>query len=560
MIYRSMILTIFVAALAACSPAMREPTPHIEENTGFNAEAAIHLLGAKRAEQHGDHVGAMRHWKRAVHADSADAVLRTGLAQALHRVGQDSLAIVHALVALELDSAYADAHHFLAGYYRKNGSSTDALAHLEALERIGGSETSVWELIHIYRSMDREDDARRVLENMISDPATGQYDLLGWARISTSMKLDRSTDLIYEVLRKRWPDSGRWVIPYAEYLDDRERIDEVEQVLLDGLQRHAESSEIARRLAWFYTGQGRWIDAESAMSRVPIVGPQDLAHRKAWLAMLIDRGQHEQASRHIERLLDQHPADAQLNILLGQAYLAQRRYTESAGAFSVATSSDTTVEAISGLVVAHLRAGHFADAERAGYNAVSRFPGDSRLRFLYAMALRSQLKWSESVVQFEELCAGDSTNVQWLFNLGSGLERAGRYDESVQVFRRLLIIDGQHAPSLNYLGYMFAERDIHLEEALDLITQAVALQPRNASYLDSMGWVLHRLGRESEAQRFLEEAAVLDSNSVETLDHLGDVLLKSGDINAARDTWERAMQLNPGNNAIQGKLDKLPVE
>ena len=61
------------------------------------------------------------------------------------------------------------------------------------------------------------------------------------------------------------------------------------------------------------------------------------------------------------------------------------------------------------------------------------------------------------------------------------------------VFRELLALRPDFAPALNYLGYMNADRGVHLEEALALIEKAVALEPDNGSYLDSLGWVLYRI-------------------------------------------------------------------
>ena len=79
----------------------------------------------------------------------------------------------------------------------------------------------------------------------------------------------------------------------------------------------------------------------------------------------------------------------------------------------------------------------------------------------------------------------------------------------------------------NDLGYLWADQGTHLQRALKMIRHAVAAEPDNAAYRDSLGWVLYRLGRYPEAVAELEKAAAKEP-AAEVLDHLGDARLKAG--------------------------------
>ena len=57
--------------------------------------------------------------------------------------------------------------------------------------------------------------------------------------------------------------------------------------------------------------------------------------------------------------------------------------------------------------------------------------------------------------------------------------------------------------ALNYLGYMLADRDTRLDEALGYIRRAVALDPQNGAYLDSLGWVYYKMGNYDLAEENL---------------------------------------------------------
>jgi tetratricopeptide (TPR) repeat protein len=94
--------------------------------------------------------------------------------------------------------------------------------------------------------------------------------------------------------------------------------------------------------------------------------------------------------------------------------------------------------------------------------------------------------------------------------------------------------------ALNDLGYLWADSGKHLELALDMIQKAVAHEPKNMAYRDSLGWVLFRLKRFPEAVAELKVAAAVDQPDGVILDHLGDALAEAGDAAGAIDAWNRA--------------------
>jgi tetratricopeptide (TPR) repeat protein len=94
----------------------------------------------------------------------------------------------------------------------------------------------------------------------------------------------------------------------------------------------------------------------------------------------------------------------------------------------------------------------------------------------------------------------------YFFMLGSLYEREKDYDKSENAFKKVLELNPKHAPTMNYLGYMWADRDIRLQEALDLLRKAVDLEPNNGAYLDSLGWVYFRLNQLEEAETYLKKA------------------------------------------------------
>ena len=126
------------------------------------------------------------------------------------------------------------------------------------------------------------------------------------------------------------------------------------------------------------------------------------------------------------------------------------------------------------------------------------------------------------------------------FLLGAIHERQKKYDLAEQEFRKVLDQNPRNAAALNYYGYMLADRSIRLDEAISLIKRAVAEEPANGAYLDSLGWAYYKENHLAEAEEYLEKAADRSRHDPTILDHLGDVYAKLGRAQQAADLWERA--------------------
>jgi Flp pilus assembly protein TadD len=152
----------------------------------------------------------------------------------------------------------------------------------------------------------------------------------------------------------------------------------------------------------------------------------------------------------------------------------------------------------------------------------------------------------------------DPSNLEIIFWLGASFERSGDFKAAEAQFQRLLDLDNDFAPALNYLGYMWAERGENLEEALELVQRAVALDPNNGAYLDSLGWAYFQTGQYEEAREHLERAALLVGDDAVVFEHLGDLYLAAGDRTQAEVAYRRALELEGENrSAVQRKLSEF---
>jgi predicted Zn-dependent protease len=164
---------------------------------------------------------------------------------------------------------------------------------------------------------------------------------------------------------------------------------------------------------------------------------------------------------------------------------------------------------------------------------------------LYAAAARIA---GAAVTKFPE-----STDA--LFRLGSSLERAGSPAEAEKVFLQILAMRPNDSATQNYLGYMWADQGVQLARARELLEKAVAREPRNAAYLDSLGWVYFRLGMMDGAKERLREAYRREPDDPTIEEHMGDLDMKLGNVEGAVRHWERALELK--HEEPQRVRDKL---
>jgi tetratricopeptide (TPR) repeat protein len=155
------------------------------------------------------------------------------------------------------------------------------------------------------------------------------------------------------------------------------------------------------------------------------------------------------------------------------------------------------------------------------------------------------------------------------FQRGAMYERMKKADLAEAEFRKILEVNPEYAPALNYLGYMLADRNIKLQEALSLITKALELEPNSGAYLDSLGWVYFKLNRLPEAEEKLHQALLLTPRDGTVHDHMGDVLLREAKIKEAIAQWQISLQefeksspadVEPGDVAkVRSKLEGAKV-
>ena len=201
------------------------------------------------------------------------------------------------------------------------------------------------------------------------------------------------------------------------------------------------------------------------------------------------------------------------------------------------------------------------DAARAMLSQADVDSDDERVKLVVAEAqlLRDAGKLQDALKLIEDALDANKDNTDLLYEHAMLAERLKQFDTMESSLRQIMKVapDNQHA--YNALGYSFADRNVRLPEAYDLIKKANEIAPDDAYIMDSLGWVEFRLGRFEKAEATLRRAYGLKPDP-EIAAHLGEVLWARGREEEAKQLWRNANAKDPKNETLKGTLQRLRVK
>jgi tetratricopeptide (TPR) repeat protein len=182
-----------------------------------------------------------------------------------------------------------------------------------------------------------------------------------------------------------------------------------------------------------------------------------------------------------------------------------------------------------------------------------------RLELLLGFALNRVGRDAECIDVLEgafKLNPNDQASIDLLSTLGITYERLKRYVDADRTYEAALKIDPDNALILNNYAYSLIERDQQKERCLVMAKRAVEKEPENSSYLDTIGWVYYKLAQYEEAKTWIEKSIKFGKASAVVHEHLGDIYIKLGNRDKAREAWEQALDMNKQNNESSVSLQE----
>jgi tetratricopeptide (TPR) repeat protein len=550
-------LLVAITVLAGCSSSRTgfrikpdpsaPPSPSAAE-TERRIEAFARFATGVSRDLNNNPAAALQEYERAAALDPDNATLLFSLSQRYLQLGQNA----KALEILSKAALSPDASAEALGLYGRTallaGQTNQAITASEASLRKDPLRLDTYQtLAEVYFRLGQHTNSLRVIDLAADQIADADpYFLVGTA------------DLYAKYLGVD-PTRGDTIKPRIRALLDA--------ALADG----PENTLLLSQIAGHYAIIG---DVPKAMSvyEEMVGGLTDLPLlRDAALEKLatyyLGHGEFDKAEGHLEAIVRDNPTQfPQAYYFLGSIAAKNGHYAKAEEHLKRFLVLNTGFEpGYYELARAQIALDHGESALETLQNAKTRFSSSFIGEFLSALAYARTDDPTNAVNRMTsaEIIARSSNpallTAGFYFQLGAMQEKAMALADAVQSFRKSLALAPDSAETLNYLGYLWADRGENLEEAHTMIEQALRLEPDNAAYLDSLAWVLFKLGRPGEALPPMRRSIELSDEPDPVLfDHLGDILVAVGQTDEARAAWEKSLAAKP-DEQVRKKLDALPA-
>lgn len=516
------------------------------------------------------------------------------------------LAIEQYQEIVRLDPKDVDNHLLLGRLYRLDNQMGKAEAEFKtAVKMQPDSEDAVSSLAYLLNEENDPTSAIQVLLSVPEDERSGKiYSALGFtyeqqkdyknAVDAYRKAVDQDKDNLDSIrgLAKNLMNLGDYDAALAQYkiVADSDPQDAETQLRIAEIYRHQgkyqqaldsltktqalaqDSLEVPYNIGLVYEALGRSDDAiktyEDLLQKTYRAdgnySPQDRGNRAVFLERLgsvyRDTGKYPQALDTFRKILalnsEDNTARAYQQII--DTYRDQKDWAGALQAAQEAVQKQPKDRQLKMVLASQLAdMGRGDEAVKQVMSLIENKPDTDRDAYLALAQINSRLKrWKESedaIAKADELSTRRDDKIYTEFVWGSILERQKKYDKAEEMFKKVLALDPDSAMTLNYLGYMMADRGIRPAEAMQYIQKAVKLDPQNGAYLDSLGWAYYKQGNYDMAEVNLRKAGERINNDATIQEHLGDLYQKTGRLRLAAMHWEKA--LDEWNRSVPADQD-----
>ncbi len=462
----------------------------------------------------------------------------------------DESAYEAATLWAEVDPKNPDAHQVLTVMTLRQGNIDQALSHLEiVLEASHGNfDQKLWMIANF---LGREDDQaavlklmERLMENHMDDPDA----MFAFAHVTARMgDLDRSEDLLERVLELK-PGNDAAAMTYLSLLQKKGKINKALDWTEATLKNKEDDFNLRMAYARLLTEAKRFDDARRQFEILSVQGPNNVDVLFALGLLYLQTNRLDDAEKYFLRLAKLKKRVFDSNYYLGRIAEEKDELEKASDLYQGVHGGENYLDARIRMSLILAKQGN---VDKALENIRNIQNADAnRLILIQAEGeiLVNAERYQEAMDFFDKAIEQQS-HPDILYSRAMLAEKMGRMDILETDLTKIIEEDANNATALNALGYTLADRTDRYEEAYGYVKRAYELSPGDFYILDSMGWVLYRLGRLDEAVEYLQKALEM-RNDPEIAAHLGEVLWVMGNKQAAKEIWDTALKDTPTDDRL----------
>lgn len=556
------ILVFALVMLLSCAPSSSYLTrPALSETQENGSSLAMYHYSLGVLSLLSGNVGAgIKEYETAFSHDPGSAFLASELASLYIKTGQHAKATELCEKALVLNPRSMELHLLLGGLYLEKKDRGGAEKEFrKAIEIDPSNAESYLYIAIIYLEGKRYEEALQSLQGMLkADPSSvvAPYYI---SKVYLEMKrYDDAESWLQKTIAAKPSFEAAWLDLGALY-ELQNKNEQAIGIYKKFTETQPSRTDMKLRLAKAYLKAQEFEEASSILEELHSLDPSSREVRfTLGLSYFFNGGDIDKAISEFSSMLEEDPGDEKARYFLASSYEEKKNYDRAIEEFrKIPSASELHSDALIHIGAILKKQGKTGEAVALISEAIKNKDADPELYSFLASIYQEDKKFVEA----EDITAKglklhpDSPDLH--YRLGAIYEGTNRFEESIRQMEEVLKIDPDNADALNFIGYSYADRGIHLEKAEEMVEKAHRLKPKNGYIMDSLGWVYFRQERMDLALKYLREAARLLPDDPTVFEHLGDVAAKSGQEKDALDAYKRALDLSPANAALQKKIEIL---
>lgn len=482
-----------------------------------------------------------------------------------------------------------------AAYLEKNGRPQEAFAIYERLyESAKTDKTILYSLASISLALkDSEAMDKYISAYYALAPQEAQAMSLRAGLLWSRGDLKGAAKLYREALSKD-PEDPEIITKYVTLISALDSDEAVEYLDLLAKQYPAIGSMIVLNIAELYLKQGDSVSAEAYLKKHISSNPYNIEPYTVLANIYEVQGSPAKALKVYLEMEKYGLASADILVKIGAYYVLEEKKDIALQYFRRAKALDNSQASATEFLVLdaisrgdyeaafklltessaydsdpsfHIRASYFlskagksAKSAEVLREAYSKFPQDNEIAFYYALSLIDLKDYKQAGEILSALSQKNPDNESILFHYSYVLERRGEYKEMEKTLKRLLDINPENADVLNFYGYYLVDKTRRVEEGGEYIKKALADNPEDAAFIDSMAWYYYKKKEYEKAYELLgsiplEDMAAL--NDAEIYLHLGQTAQSLKLWEEAADYYNKVLEIEPNNKTAKKNLKKV---
>jgi tetratricopeptide (TPR) repeat protein len=524
----------------------------LKPGQGLTQDVLYALLAAEMAGQRGQLDLALK-----TYSELAEKIDDPALAERATKVAifarDDAKALALAQRWVSLDGKNLEARQVLATLLIHAGRTDEALTQLQVVLNSGQGTPAqrMWAVANVLSKQKDQRAALAVMDKLMTryghDPdAYAAYALLAM-RANEMEKARKAMDKV--IMSKSRPTHVGVILTYLSLLQKQGHTDEAVNWLKSAVRKKPKQTDLRLIYARLLAEAHRYKQALAEFRVLERAQPKNADVQYALGLLYLESDKVKQARARFEKVvkLDQHVDEAKF--YLGEIAENDKQYDKALSWYQGVSGGEYEFDAKLRAALMLARQGRVHDALELLHHVDATPEEKSRVVRAEGEILENVGRMSEAMDVYDRALADGSYDPALLYSRAMLAERMGRLGVLERDLRRILAHDPNNSQALNALGYTLADQTDRYQEAHELIKKALALSPHDFYILDSMGWVLYRLGKLDESITYLKRAKAM-RNDPEVAAHLAEVLWAKGEHKAARDIFDAALKVAPDDKKL----------